>query len=196
MSMTANEFLLGGGATSAKFPTVGSSVTGRIVREPEVQQQRDFQTGELKTWNDGKPMQQLQVVLATDERDPEVADDDGERAVYVKGNLLKAVREAIRKAGAKGLDVGGTLTVTYSGDGEVTKRGFNPPKLYTASYVPPVKQAATEFVNGGQPAAAPAQPVAQPVPATQPATTPAGVGADALAALQALTPEQRAALGL
>lgn len=187
---TANDFLMGGGTISAKFPEIGTTVTGRIAREPEVQQQRDYATGELKFWDDGKPMQQLQVVLATDERDPEVADDNGERALYIKGNLLKAVREAVRKAGAKGLDVGGTLTVTYSGDGEVSKRGFNPPKLYTAVYAPPAKQA-DEFVSG-----APAAPAATP-----PVQPPAGevspqVGAEALAALQALTPEQRKALGL
>lgn len=191
MTTTASEFLMGGGTVSAKFPEVGAAVTGRIVREPEVQQQKDFTTGELKFWNDGKPMQQLQVILATDERDPEVADDDGERAVYVKGNLLKAVREAVRKAGAKGLDVGGTLTVTYSGDGEVTKRGFNAPKLYTAVYVPPVKNAAAEFVNGGQSAPAPA---AQPAASAAPAVP--QVGAEALAALQKLSPEERKALGL
>lgn len=185
MSITASEFLMGGGTASAKFPQVGATVTGRIVREPEVQQQKDFTTGELKFWNDGKPMQQLQVILATDERDPEVADDDGERAVYVKGNLLKAVREAVRKAGAKGLDVGGTLTVTYSGDGEVTKRGFNAPKLYTASYVPPVKNAAEQFIGGSQ--SAPAAPAGEVAPQ---------VGAEALAALQKLSPEERKVLGL
>lgn len=195
MTTTATDFLMGGGSTSAKFPEVGTTVTGTIAREPEVQQQRDFSTSELKFWDDGKPMQQLQVVLATDERDPSVADDDGERALYVKGNLLKAVREAIRKAGAKGLDVGGTLSVTYAADGEASKRGFSPPKLYTAVYTPPVKKAAAEFVNGGQPAPAPVKPAVPAAPAQPAAATPE-VGAEALAALQALTPEQRKALGL
>src|SRR5690606_2848911 len=119
--------------------------------------------------------------------DPEVADDNGERALYIKGNLLKAVREAVRKAGAKGLDVGGTLTVTYSGDGEVSKRGINPPKLYTAVYAPPAQQA-DEFASGAPAATPPVQPPAGEVSPQ--------VGAEALAALQALTPEQRKALGL
>lgn len=219
MTISANDFLMGGGVKSASFPAVGTTVTGQIVREPEVQQQKDFKTGELKFWaNDGTPMQQLKVVLATDLRDPSEPNDDGERAIYVKGNLLKAVRDAVRRSGAKGLEVGGILAVTYSGDG-IAQGQLDPPKLYTAVYTPAARNAATEFINGGQPAAPaapaqPVQPVAQPVapapqpapvapapvapavPAAQPAAVPPNVGAEALAALQALTPEQRAALGL
>jgi hypothetical protein len=73
----ANDFLMSGGSTSAKFPTPGTTVTGTICRPPEVQQQRDFTTGEPKFWDDGKPMQQLQVQLQTSEKDMSVPDDDG-----------------------------------------------------------------------------------------------------------------------
>ncbi|MFC5744795.1 hypothetical protein [Actinomadura rugatobispora] len=186
---TANDFLMAGGTTSAKFPAIGTTVTGTIAREPEVQQQKDFQSGELKYWNDGKPMQQLMIVLATDERDPSVPDDDGERAVYVKGQMQKAVKEAIRKSSASGIAVGGTLTITYTADGEA-KRGFNPPKVYTATYAPP--SAATDFLNSGNSQEQqPAAPQAAPAPAA-----PAGVTPEALAALAQLTPEQKAALGI
>lgn len=195
MTISANDFLMGGGVKSAAFPAVGTTVTGRITREPEVQQQKDFKTGELKFWkSDGKPMQQLKVVLATTERDPATPDDDGERTLYVKGNLLKAVRDAVRKAGAKGLDVGGTLAVTYSGDG-IAQGQLDPPKLYTAVYTPPAKNAAIDFVNGGQ-QPAPAASAAPAVPAAQPPVAAPQVGAEALAALQKLSPEERAALGL
>jgi hypothetical protein len=199
---TANDFLMAGGTTSAKFPEPGTTVTGVIVREPEVQQQRDFTSGEPKFWEDGKPMQQLQVILETAERDPSIPDDDGHRAVYVKGQMQKAVKDAVRKSGAKGIAVGGTLAVTYTGDGETTRRGMNPPKLYAATYTPPATAAANEFLNQGQDQPA-AQPVAQ-APSPAPVASQEAVAALAqltpeqqrAAAAALLTPEQRAALGL
>jgi hypothetical protein len=151
-----NAFLMGGGTTSAKFATPGTSVTGVIDRQPEIQQQTDFTTGEAKFWGDGKPMQQMQVVLKTAEQDG--PDDEGLRAIYVKGNMQKAVRDAVRASGARGLEVGGTLTVTYTGDGESTKRGMNPPKVYTASYTP----AAANFLSAPEPASEPMPEGADP----------------------------------
>lgn len=184
---TADEFLMSGGAASAKFPTVGTTVTGTISAEPEVRQQTDIQTGTPKTWPDGKPRMQLVVTLATAERDPANPDDDGERSVYIKGNMQKAVRDAVRKAGASGLKVGGVLSVTYSGDGQSKGAGFNPPKLFTATYTPPANTEASDFLNGpaeSEPAPAPAQPAAP------------GLSPEQLAAIAALTPEQKAQLGI
>ena len=43
-----NEWLLSTGIRSAAFQNVGDSIVGFIARQPEVQQQRDFETGELK----------------------------------------------------------------------------------------------------------------------------------------------------
>jgi hypothetical protein len=37
--MDPNDFLMGGGAKSAALPTIGTTVSGRIVRAPEVRQQ-------------------------------------------------------------------------------------------------------------------------------------------------------------
>lgn len=188
----ANDFLMAGGVTSAKFPAPGTSVTGTIAREPEIQQQRDFQSGEPKFWEDGKPMQQLQVILATTERDPQVPDDNGERAVYIKGQMQKAVKEAVRKSGANGIAVGGTLTVTYTADGEAKGR-LNPPKLYSATYTPPTTAAANEFINNGGDTQqqAPAQTAQPAAPAPRP-----GVSPEVFAALQQLSPEERKLLNL
>jgi hypothetical protein len=49
--------------------------------------------------------------------------------------MLTAIRAAVRASGAQ-LGTGGHLSVTYTGDGERTKPGFSPPKLYTATYRP------------------------------------------------------------
>jgi hypothetical protein len=166
MTTDANDFLLAGGITSAKFETPGTTVSGIITRPPEVQRQRELDTGKPKFWEDGKPRQQIVIHLQTTSRDPEVEDDDGIRALYVRGNMLKAVREAVRKHGAGvRLETGGVLTVTYTGDGERRAAGFNPPKLYSASYTP-AAQATVDRALG------------EPAPHAASAALPSGVTAE------------------
>lgn len=147
---SADDFLMGGGVTSAKFPTIGTTVTGRITERPTVEQQKDYTTGEAKFWDDGSPQMQLVVTLATAERDPANPDDDGARRVYVKGQMKTAVAQAVRTAGARGLEVGGVLTVTYARDGVAKNPRYSPPKNFDASYTP----AATVALNTPEPAAA------------------------------------------
>lgn len=133
---SADDFLMGGGgAPSAKFPTPGTSLSGRITERPTVEQQRDIKDGTPKFWSDGNPMNQLVITLQTEQRDPALEEDDGRRRLFVKGQLKNAVADAVRTAGARGLEVGGILTVTYTHDGQATQRGFSPPKQYTASYI-------------------------------------------------------------
>lgn len=132
-----NAFLLGGGVPSASFLAIGDQVEGIISEPPTLSQQKSIDTGLPKTWEDGNPMMQLVVTLQTDQRSEEIDDDDGRRRIYVKFNLKNAVADAVRKAGAKSLEVGGRLKVQYVRNGEQTKKGFSPPKLYQASYVPP-----------------------------------------------------------
>ncbi|MEU0691941.1 hypothetical protein [Streptomyces uncialis] len=183
---SADDFLMGGGVPSAKFPTVGHTVSGRISERPTVEQQRDFTTGELKFWDDGKPQMQLVVTLATAERDPENPEDDGTRRLYVKGQMKNAVAAAVRATGARGLEVGGTLTVTYSRDGVKTNPRFNAPKNFDAQYVPaaanelntpdpgptapPAVQAAVPGLTQEQLAAAMANPATAALLAQQQAT--------------------------
>src|SRR5690349_10440372 len=90
--------LLNSSAKSARFPTVGTRVGGRVVKDAQEIQQRDFDSGELLFWDDGKPRMQLVVTVATDEADPADPDDDGERAIYVKSQMLQATRQACRRA--------------------------------------------------------------------------------------------------
>lgn len=153
MSVDANELLLSSGVRSASFSKIGDSVSGVILAKPEVQQQRDFTTGEPKVYSDGNPRLQIRVVLSTEQRDPEDPDDNGERAVYIKGAMQKAVAAAVRKAGATGLQVGGKLAIKYTGDGVPAQRGLNPPKLFAARYEAPadvpVPVAEPEPARGG-----------------------------------------------
>ncbi|OZC62332.1 hypothetical protein CH267_02005 [Rhodococcus sp. 06-621-2] len=195
-------FLMGSSIPSAKFEAFGTTVGGPIDAEPELKNQTDFTTGEVLTWKDGSPRQQLVVTVQTSLRDPQNPDDDGKRKIYIKGQMQKAVTQAVRNARAAQLDVGGTLTVTYTNDGVPAARGLSAPKEYSATYTPP----AAAFVQGEQqPQAAPAAtsapaPHQVTTPAPTPATTapaagddtpPPGFPADAWASL---TPEAKAAM--
>lgn len=170
---TVNDFLMGGGgAPTATFKDapIGRKYVGKILAS-EVTQQTEMKTGEPKFWKDGNPMMQAVITIQTDERNLDIEDDDGQRRLFVKGEMQKAVREAIKESGAKGLEVGGLLAVAYIGDGVPPEKGLNAPKLYKAQYRAPDPVAATNDMLGTSAPAAPPtpQPVAQPTPATQPA---------------------------
>ncbi|HEY9315810.1 hypothetical protein [Williamsia sp.] len=155
-------------SASAKFPTIGTTVEGTIVDQPSVSQANDFDTNEPATWKDGNPIMQMVVRLQTTERDPEDADDDGIRTLYVRdgSNLKRAVVAAMQKAKAK-IAVGGTLSVTYVSDGEKKKAGLNAPKMYSATYAAP--DAAAQFLAAAQPDPAPATAQAAAPQAAAPA---------------------------
>lgn len=144
MTLTNNDayglLLGGGGAPSAKWPNVGDVVRGTITSEPEAKQATDMQ-GNPKTWDDGNPIMEVVITIQTDERDPSIEDDDGKRRLFLGGNKLKAVREAIKESGHTGSIVGGTLAIQYTGDGTAKQRGFNPPKLFTAKFKAPAVKA-------------------------------------------------------
>lgn len=120
--MTTVDELLNGGT---KIPGVfnqydppGSTITARVVSQPTAEQQRDFNTGLPKFFKmkggveTDKPMMQIRIVVATDKRDPEIEDDQGDRTVYVKNKSLKVLKEAIKNAGVERIEPGGMLTYT------------------------------------------------------------------------------------
>lgn len=161
----ATDFLMGASSGSARFDNIGDTITGKVVTT-EVRQQTDISDGKPLVWDDGSARMQLVVTIQTDQRDD--ADDDGRRALYVKGSktagsrsLHDAVRSAVQAARAKGLEPGGTLTVTFVGEEPSKTRGFNPRKLWQATYVAPDHAAATGDFLGTAPATQPAPP-AQP----------------------------------
>jgi hypothetical protein len=166
----------------------GTTIGGPIVEIGEQVQQKDVNTGAPAVWPDGNPKMMLPVTVATELRDPSINDDDGHRTFWVSGNLKKTIGSALRQAGAK-LAVGGVLQVTFTGYGEA-KKGFNPPREWTATYVPPAPGAG--FFEAAQ--AAPAQPAPQPVaqPVAQPAAAAPQPTAEQIAAYQ-LAQQQAAA---
>lgn len=183
----ADDFLLGGGGATAKFDAVGDTITG-IITATDVTAQTDIGTGKILTWDDGSTRMQLVVTLQTDLRDDE--DDDGLRKLYVKGSkkagsqsLHDAVATAVRSVGARSLEIGGKLTVSYIGDEPAKTRGFNDRKLYSGSYQAPDKAAAAAGFLGTEPAASPAAAPAPVQPAAAPpAPAPAAPAVPAAAA--------------
>lgn len=176
-TLTAEQqFLMGGESVPSAFSKndpIGTRRGGKIVEQPELRQQTDFDSGALLTWDDGSPRMHLVITVQTEQRDPSLPDDDGRRRFYVKANLQKAVREAIRKAGAPGLEVGGSLFVTRSGQDEPKRRGLSGAWLHTAEYVP----AAQAFVADPAPAT--------PAPAASSLPYPPHLTPEQLAGLQA-----------
>lgn len=145
MSDEANDFLFGGGAKAFPFDNVGDTVAGRIV-SMEKRQQTDMQTGKPAVWDDGNPKMMLMVTLQTELHESD--EDDGMRSVYLRGgnhiavqgkgtSSQVAVKDAVRRSGAERIETGGTLTMQFSGIGKQANKGFNPPKLYVASYKAP-----------------------------------------------------------
>jgi hypothetical protein len=128
-----NQWLMGSGGRSAKFEKVGDKVSGFITKM-EVRQQTDLE-GNPRVWDNGDPRMQLVVTLFTEESDD--GDDDGVRKLYVKGQMTKAVQEAVRKSGRRGLEDDGRLVVKYERDEPPAKKGYSPTKVYVARYEPP-----------------------------------------------------------
>lgn len=194
MSMDPNDFLMGGGGgvPSFSFGPLGSppgaSVTGKILKL-ETSQQTDYNTRAPLSWGNGDPKMQLEVTLQTTLRDASIDDDDGQRRVFVKGKgLTDATREAVLSVGAKGLEIGGTLTVTYSHDTKPAGGG-NAYREYKVMYERPNASAA--FLGTTDPGHDPADPASARF-VEQPTGAP---NEDALqAALANLSPEVKAAL--
>lgn len=150
--------LLAGNSAKAYFGAnsqPGDTVTG-VIEKIETTQVNDFQTKQPAFWNDGRPKEQIHVIIQTQLRDPSVDDDDGRRSLWVKGwgIQLKAFREACMQAGVKIPKPGDTITETYIGLGE---RGNapQPPKVFSFRIDP--ANGVNNLLNGGQPQ----QPVQQ-----------------------------------
>lgn len=200
--MGITDLLNSTGAKSFPFPVIGASVTGTVL-SAEIVQKRNFDTMELEVWDDGKPVPQVRIIVETTLREPvEPGEDpdDGHRSVYIKGwgNALKALRAAIKAAGAKDLLPGGTFTATYDGDIPLPpgKRGF-PTKHYSYSYTapsstagmlatPPAAHAGPAVV--ATPTPAPSWAAQEAAHATSHAPTPAPSPAAAPAAAAAVAP--------
>lgn len=157
MSLDPNDILMGaGGPPAAKFDGAGVTITGRIIAPPRAYQEREYDPqkpggGAPRFFPSGDPIMGLTVDVQTTERT--YPDDDGARRIYVQGRRLKeAVRNAVQQSGARGLEVGGELTVTFTHwEDPQDKRSA---KHYEARYTP---AASAGFMEGTPTVTAPPQ---------------------------------------
>lgn len=175
--MSAFDFFAPRASHSWKFTNPGDTHTGTITEVSDARQATEYGSNELAYWDKERtrPKMQVAVTLDTAERDPQDANDTGKRTLWVvedgrSGSILSAIRQAVHQAGAGTIDIGGQLTVAFSGFDPNSKNPANPRKVYTASYVPPAP-AGGMFTN--QEPAQPAAPAPAPAPAAQPAAAPA-----------------------
>lgn len=150
-----NEFLNSQGAKAFSFDNVGDTVSGEIVAM-DLRQQTDMQTGEPLVWNNGSPRMVLVITLQTELSDDD--NDDGQRTVWCRGgnftvasgtgsSSLTAVKDALRKANATDIEIGGTFAMQYSGVGKASNKGFSAPKLYTCMYKAPVSNVSLDELS-------------------------------------------------
>ena len=179
--MSAFDFFAPRASHSWKFANPGDTHTGVITEVGDARQATEYGSNELAYWDKERtrPKMQVAVTLDTTERDPQDANDTGKRTLWVvedgrSGSILSAIRHAVAQAGAGTIDIGGQLTVAFSGFDPNSKNPANPRKIYSASYVPPApaggmftSQAAAQPVAPAPAApAAPATPAAPAAPAT------------------------------
>ena len=156
MSMpTADSLFAGGGGASGvpsfKFAQYNDAITGTIL-STAVQRSVKYGTTQPDFYEDGRPKLQLQVVIQTELRNWEKVsmvptneggqmkpahEDDGRRAVYLKGAMMYAVGDAVTAAtGERAAPaVGGKLHIVYTHESPSNKG--NPRKEYSANYQPP-----------------------------------------------------------
>lgn len=117
-------------ALSFKDMPVGTAYVGTVTGLPKPVQSREFETGLPAVWPDGNP--KMSVVINLDV-------DDEPRSLWApKPSAMFAAIVAAQKAAGVRITLGGTLTVTYSGDKpNATNPRLNPAKQYTVVYVPP-----------------------------------------------------------
>jgi hypothetical protein len=155
MTATTEDFFASTGGSgdflsaSAAFKNVGDVIKGTIVEEPVLIEQTVFKSNEVKKDKNGNVLKQLVVVLQTEHRNWDAAlkpakdadgnprpasDDIGHRALFVKFKLRDAIADALKEAGAKGLEVGGELAVAFTGTEDFN--GFDV-KNFKAQYKKP-----------------------------------------------------------
>lgn len=127
MGEAANKFLEesggGEGHDPVKFKEIGDKVVGKIMDEPR--------PVERKSLNDGTPEMQLPINLDT---------ADGPRTLWVrKGFLAGAIQDAVKEAGATGIEVGGSLGVELTEKRDTGKP--QPANVFKAAYKKPEKEA-------------------------------------------------------
>lgn len=125
---------------ACKFERVGI-VHGGVVTKVTKKADTDL-TGAIKKWDNGEPKAVFIFEL------------DGVKSLWVRGNMVKAIREALGAAGAK-TALGQHIEVKYYADG-TPKPGFHAAKLFMCRILQPGQP--PDMAAQAPPVAAPPQP--------------------------------------
>lgn len=123
--MDDSDFMSGatGGLPAYRFAAIGDSVRGQILHVTKLEDREP--DGTVKRWDSGDPKHVWVFDLDTD------GDGTADQALWVRGNMVKALREALATAGLKPADRP-IIEVKHHAVGEVKTRGYSAPKLFKA----------------------------------------------------------------
>lgn len=147
---SVDDLLQGGGSPSLSFKDakVGDSFTGVITATRAVQVRNYEDPTKLEFWDDGKPKMQIEVTLDTDYRDASIDDDNGERRVFLFGQKLTALKDALKAKGLTKLEIGGKFTITFAGTKPAKNPRYNDVKIYAIDVVAPTSNSAVDALIG------------------------------------------------
>ena len=114
---------------SAKFPTMGTTVSGMVLSIVEAPVPEFGDKGKpigAKLNVDGSVFTQVDIVLQT---------GSGNVVLHTGGQMFEAIDSALDEVGLENLVTGHTLSVTWSGLGELNTADI-PSKVYTVTVTP------------------------------------------------------------
>jgi hypothetical protein len=128
-----------GGAPSLSFDAAKGygkgTFRGGQVLSKTISDQTEMGNGKVRTWGDGSPRKQMVLLLQTSERaDPQ---DNGQRQLFIKGDLPRACREAFQAQGASDIEIGSWVYAAWVDDKAAKTAGHNPSKVYQVVYARP-----------------------------------------------------------
>lgn len=166
---------LGGAATAAKWPAVGYVVEGTVL-DWRMSHQTDYETSEPMYWVAKRMVKKSAITEPADLLNPVMQlimnikgkptgetweglqnvrkvlpDDDGARAVYIKGALQASFKTALRNAQAK-LESGAYVRIERIQDGVQADRKKQAPHNYQVLWTPASQNvhAAQSFVDSAE----------------------------------------------
>lgn len=133
----------GNGGPGVYFGTVGALVVGNILGKPRVVETEYGQRYVIEI----SALTGCTALKGTSGSEGPIAEGDTVTVWVKPGAMAAAVNKALTAAGATEPVEGGKFALVYTADGERTKPGFNPPKLYEAQYKAPAASVldASEF---------------------------------------------------
>lgn len=135
--MGIKDALASGAGKTAKFEQIGDSVEGTVV-SAELKPSTE-PGGKPRLFPDGNPQFDFVFMIQTDQRDPDIQNDDGIRSVWMRsfGDDKKAILDAVTAAGDDDVNQGGWLKITLTGTVPAKTPGYAPRKIRSAEYRKP-----------------------------------------------------------